>query len=870
MVIIDKIRRLLKVWPRLKLRIGRRTIRLSPAQQYSLAAYLILLGTTLVWAINGARIQLANADQLVNSYLFENLQTFQGSLLPAQHTFLIKWPLFWLMSALHFASWAFVGVTVGLVLLSVGGLVYVLRRIERRPAVLGTLCLALASTLAMIPIHPRTGAQLPVNMAMITTRNIEYILYVGVLGLFLTARRPVAKAWRFWLASGLLTLLVVSDRLFLTLSVGGAILLGLVYVCLRQWTMVRMALQWLAMSTIALIASTGIVWALNATHIVHVIASSDNVWGSYGLAASAGKVLHGLAYAVLSIFTNFGANPFYDNNTKDIPAHLIGLLSVQGLAYLVNLLVLIAVGVASVQILRKSTGPKLRAHVRLAVMLLFSTFASMVAFTASDHYYPVDARYEGIVIFAGFVALASYLSLQKARFFKRWLTTAGVVLLIGVAASCIGSYQLYTHERDAQATLTAQDLKVAQALTARNDTVLLGDYWRVMPIKQAMNGKKLTVVPLGGCTQLRDMLSSKSWQRIDLQHTAFAYLLTIDRPDPEFPQCSLDQIIKAYGRPNASTVIAGSLSQPAGTLLYYDYGANHVPLSASPTKKELSTVNPIDIKQFNTLSPPPASCDGKMIVNIVAHQDDDLLFMNPDIIHELHGGECIRTVYVTAGDDGRNELYWLSRQTGAERAYGTMLGIQPVWTQTIVQLADKQFITLANPIGYPNVGLIFLNLPDGNVNGGGFAATRFESISKLTTGTISKIYSVDGQSEYNADELVQALTTVLQRYNPHLIQTQTAQNMSKLYPDHSDHLTVGAITQKAEERYEKDGAKPQIKRYVGYPIHARPENVFGEDLDGKASAFFSYATSDSSVCSSMRLCGSDTAYGFYLRRQYAE
>ena len=64
------------------------------AKKYAVWSVVILLATTLLWAILGAKLHGGNADQLVNSFLFEHSSTFHGALLPGQHTFLIKWPLF--------------------------------------------------------------------------------------------------------------------------------------------------------------------------------------------------------------------------------------------------------------------------------------------------------------------------------------------------------------------------------------------------------------------------------------------------------------------------------------------------------------------------------------------------------------------------------------------------------------------------------------------------------------------------------------------------------------------------------------------------------------------------------------------------------
>src|SRR5205085_11614279 len=45
-----------------------------------------------------------------------------------------------------------------------------------------------------------------------------------------------------------------------------------------------------------------------------------------------------------------------------------------------------------------------------------------------------------------------------------------------------------------------------------------------------------------------------------------------------------------------------------------------------------------------------AACPSGATMNIVAHQDDDLLFLSPDLLHDVQSARCVRTVFVTAGD----------------------------------------------------------------------------------------------------------------------------------------------------------------------------------------------------------------------------
>ena len=67
-----------------------------------------------------------------------------------------------------------------------------------------------------------------------------------------------------------------------------------------------------------------------------------------------------------------------------------------------------------------------------------------------------------------------------------------------------------------------------------------------------------------------------------------------------------------------------------------------------------------------------SACPQGSTLDVVAHQDDDLLFLSPDLLHDVQDGRCVRTVFVTAGDAGGDQAYWTSRQSGSMSAYATM------------------------------------------------------------------------------------------------------------------------------------------------------------------------------------------------------
>jgi len=249
--------------------------------------------------------------------------------------------------------------------------------------------------------------------------------------------------------------------------------------------------------------------------------------------------------------------------------------------------------------------------------------------------------------------------------------------------------------------------------------------------------------------------------------------------------------------------------------------------------------------------------------------------MNPDLLHDIRAGHCVRTVYVTAGDAGEGQFYWLGRQQGSEAAYATMLNIADHWSQRIIKLSGTSYATVVSPMDDPKISLVFLNLPDGGLYGDGFSASRGESLAKLESGRIPKVQTVDHESSYTAAQLTETLETLLRTYQPAEIRTQAPDNQSDLYPDHSDHLAVGRVTRQAYERYETDQYENEvtipIRYYVGYPIHGWEANVSGLDLDQKQAAFLAYAKHDGGVCHSATECSSDgSVYGAYLVRQYQE
>ncbi len=830
---------------------------------YGLVAGITLLGTTLYWSVLASIVQQFNADQLIDPYLFEHGTTFEQAVFPGQHSFLLKWPIFLLVQLFHSTPLAYAVATVGVSLLTVGALAYMLYRIDRRPVVYGTLFLALAAALLLVPAEAYPGALLPVNMAMLSTRNIEYIVYI--VSLIFLIKTPRLLHWQTAVAVATLALLVASDKLFLALSLGGGLLCGLLALITKRRQLVQLTLRWLGVAGVAAGLAFGLLALLGGLHVTGFDTSSGA--SPYAISLSLKNIILGICYSILGIFTNFGANPAANIVVlKDIPSALFRQVhSPTIISYAINTFI-VGLGLVSCwRVVRRAVvSPpvtKKRPKVQqgsdtpqlLSLSLILTTVAAIGVFIASNHYYAVDARYLSIALFAVFTAGAS--TLRRTKPMPELMVGIGLILTLGMCLGAVTTFRTTNQSLAALSPIEAKNDLIATALTQHKVNTLIGDYWRVVPIKFERSAPQ-TVLPLSSCLAPRPNLFSRAWQTTATSHS-FAYLVTQKASSTGYPGCTTEQIITAYGRPSASQVISGTVVQPEEVLLFYDHGANR------PNRHTPATVLPQPIAKLRGIT-----CQGPTtIMNIVAHQDDDILFMNPDLLHAIRQGDCVRSVYLTAGDAGNSKLYWLGREEGSRAAYVSMLGIsQPKWVTQTVSLSSTSYVSISKLQSNSQIFLIFLHLPDGNLDGSGFSDTKHQSLQKLITGTIHQISTVDNQSRYTSDELTQALVTLMRTFRPTEIHTQALRSLSTMYPDHSDHIAAANYAKSAYDGYDANHTLP-IAYYIGYPVRDKPQNVSGQDLRDKTDTFFTYAEHDNGTCESVASCNA-MAYGHYLTRQY--
>jgi len=206
------------------------------------------------------------------------------------------------------------------------------------------------------------------------------------------------------------------------------------------------------------------------------------------------------------------------------------------------------------------------------------------------------------------------------------------------------------------------------------------------------------------------------------------------------------------------------------------------------------------------------STDTASQMNIVAHEDDDFLFMNPDIQNQIAPGFDIVTVYVTAGEadgdgrcasvDGSRDEHARDRQRAVRAAYARMANPAltaaqadaAAWTRELI-VPDPE-VTWPHTVerytlgASPNIRLIFMNLREAGDSATGFSGPgtigQMFQDHALVTNTIVPSCGAAGScvhspscnpdvpwQNYTYTDLVTVLTDLINMYQPYVIRLST-------------------------------------------------------------------------------------------------
>lgn len=262
-----------------------------------------------------------------------------------------------------------------------------------------------------------------------------------------------------------------------------------------------------------------------------------------------------------------------------------------------------------------------------------------------------------------------------------------------------------------------------------------------------------------------------------------------------------------------------------------------------------------------------AVASGPAHVVVVAHQDDDLLFINPDLKRAIDAGEPLATAYLTSGNAGEGMAYVAERELGIKSAYAFMAGVSNSWSCAPQAYAGKMIET-CQLVG-AEVQLIFFRLVDGFADGS-FAG----SLQSLWRGEVSPSTAVDGSGlSFTRQALLDALVAIFQQIGATEIYT-TDFSFEHRQNDHSDHENAGLFTVAASALHSLPHS---LHSYITYTTKDEPPNLSAEDAAMVSDTFAHYASCDKFIegcsggagCDQAMCTTSSVLYSSWFSRHYS-
>ncbi len=276
----------------------------------------------------------------------------------------------------------------------------------------------------------------------------------------------------------------------------------------------------------------------------------------------------------------------------------------------------------------------------------------------------------------------------------------------------------------------------------------------------------------------------------------------------------------------------------------------------------------------------PADCSAGTLVSVVAHLDDDLIFINPGISDRMHAGWCIVTVHLIGGANNARFSYVLTRERGVRQAYARMAGVPDQWTVSTVSIAGHPVRRMTLNAA-PRVVLLELRLPGGEVRGGrvplGLLWDEGETVASypMSEGTRSAVTKV--KSDVTADTDAASDSDMVAHYDrASLVATvgdiiSRATEIFTLNPDtlpfleHPDHIYSAKV---AREAARAVGTKAPIIYHLTYVTSALPANVPAQKTQRKRDEVASYFAVDSNAGSTAQVFGEYEWNGSWVARRY--
>ncbi|MFI9105311.1 PIG-L family deacetylase [Streptomyces fildesensis] len=269
--------------------------------------------------------------------------------------------------------------------------------------------------------------------------------------------------------------------------------------------------------------------------------------------------------------------------------------------------------------------------------------------------------------------------------------------------------------------------------------------------------------------------------------------------------------------------------------------------------------------------------DPGTFVQVVAHPDDDLYFINPDVQRAVETGGTVVTAVLTAAEgDGRNldTGYWArnktapdgaaysrARHNGLRRAYARMATGDPdsPWHSEAVRLTDTIVMQCDILRARQHVRLCFFQVAHsfrGADSAPSGAAYGLASLWRRTTDAAATLVVADSPvsqvQEIRHEDLVQALVALLEMYHPTVVRTldpdpehDGGKKDTHVDSDHQEHTATAQFALEAVRLYrDGTGRTPILEHYRAYANRFWAYNLNHRVASEKAGFLNTYAGAD--------------------------
>jgi LmbE family N-acetylglucosaminyl deacetylase len=275
-------------------------------------------------------------------------------------------------------------------------------------------------------------------------------------------------------------------------------------------------------------------------------------------------------------------------------------------------------------------------------------------------------------------------------------------------------------------------------------------------------------------------------------------------------------------------------------------------------------------------------------LQVVAHPDDDLYFMNPDVADSVRTGGEVTTVVLTAAEAGGGAQFAAARQHGLRSAYARMAGAEDdaPWRRTTLVTRGGE-AELCELEANTRVRLVFLDIEMGAYAGSTPHDTpRDENYTPLaalyhgaesTRPVLRPSESTISGGAYTRDQLVGTLTDLMDRFLPTVIRTMDPDperrgvgpterawlTDSGVHTDNEDHTATAWFTYAAyaDHRARRGPSAVRLDAYVGYGNARWRHNLGGSSAREKLRLLDVYGWADQRKCGDPVGCGDRTVGG---------